>query len=219
MADIHGLLEAEARKTAGGNQSRRLGGRGRGGDQAFLAYGQVRRQISDVLALFADVVQPRTFEDFLRYGFGELPGAPQTVRLRDLNFRNRGVQRSPVRASRKARIIEECPGPNTCELIGQIGQEWTDLLAALIAGTAKRRSAEGKESVGVARSARKQQREGRLTTKDKTSRPKARSWPGGSAPMRSRSAMQSPAVARLPIPPWFRRCPPSRRGLCSPGSL
>jgi hypothetical protein len=30
-------------------------------------------QISDVLALFADVVQPRTFEDFLRYGFGELP--------------------------------------------------------------------------------------------------------------------------------------------------
>jgi hypothetical protein len=32
-------------------------------------------KISDVLALFADVVQPRTFEDFLRYGFGELPGS------------------------------------------------------------------------------------------------------------------------------------------------
>jgi hypothetical protein len=30
-------------------------------------------KISDVLALFADVVQPRTFEDFLSYGFGELP--------------------------------------------------------------------------------------------------------------------------------------------------
>jgi internalin A len=30
-------------------------------------------KISDVLALFADVVQPRSFEDFLKYGFDEPP--------------------------------------------------------------------------------------------------------------------------------------------------
>ena len=32
-------------------------------------------KISDVLALFTDVVQPKTFDDFLKYGFEDPPAS------------------------------------------------------------------------------------------------------------------------------------------------
>jgi TIR domain len=38
-------------------------------------------QISDVLALFADVVQARTFDDFVRYGFEDPPGGSLQVKV------------------------------------------------------------------------------------------------------------------------------------------
>jgi hypothetical protein len=47
------------------------------GDETTKRYRLIQKfagNISDVLALFADVVQPWTFEDFLKYGFDDPPG-------------------------------------------------------------------------------------------------------------------------------------------------
>ena len=45
----------------------------------FIQINTFTRQISDILALFADTVQPRTFDDFLQYGFDDPPSDESTV--------------------------------------------------------------------------------------------------------------------------------------------
>jgi hypothetical protein len=45
----------------------------------FIQINTFTRQISDILALFADTVQPRTFDDFVQYGFDDPPSNESTV--------------------------------------------------------------------------------------------------------------------------------------------
>lgn len=54
-------------------------------------------QISDVLALFADVVQARTFDDFVSYGFEDPPKGSAQVRV--------GARAAPKKTYVKARLF------------------------------------------------------------------------------------------------------------------
>jgi TIR domain-containing protein len=52
------------------------------GDEVIKRYRHMETfagKVSDILALFADVVQPRTFGDFLKYGFDDPPEASHSV--------------------------------------------------------------------------------------------------------------------------------------------
>ncbi len=43
--------------------------------RAFRLMQDFAHHVGDILALFADTLPPRTFEDFLKYGFDDPPGA------------------------------------------------------------------------------------------------------------------------------------------------
>ena len=53
-------------------------------------------RISDVLALFADTVQPRTFEDFVRYGFDDPPEGAELERRERAAADHAGAQPGPT---------------------------------------------------------------------------------------------------------------------------
>ena len=52
------------------------------GEATIKAYKNMQKfasQVSDVIALFADVVRPRTFEEFLKYGFDDPPKEDEAI--------------------------------------------------------------------------------------------------------------------------------------------